>query len=153
MNPKTDAMCSNGGCRREPRYKITSECFHCWLGTKWDSMKQRTDNKRNYYPGWQGLPLGFTRKEFVAWGLQNPPLDDMERPSVDRIDSSIGYVWGNIQWLSVIQNSRNKQKDVSLDMRRCPKCKEIKKLCHENFHRNNKALGFQHYCKPCRSGT
>ena len=101
----SSSQCTNGDCTR-PKYRITSECFHCWLGTKWDSMKQRTDNKRNYYPGWSGLPLKFTRKEFVAWGLKNPPPENMDQPSVDRIEDLLGYVPGNIQWLSRNENSR-----------------------------------------------
>jgi hypothetical protein len=104
-NPKTHWMCSSGGCRKK-KYLDQSECFKCWLGTKWGTMKQRTENRNGHYSTWDGLPLGMTRKEFVAWGLSNPPPDDMVMPSVDRINDALGYVFGNIQWLERDQNSR-----------------------------------------------
>lgn len=145
-----DTLCNNGGCTRAV-YR-GKECFKCWLGTKWDSMKQRVENKRGHYPHWSGITFTIGRKEFVAWGLENPPPTDMKDPSVDRIISANGYVAGNIQWLPFLQNSRNKAKDVPMSHRRCTRCGQVKELSLENFHRNaSNPLGFQSYCKSCRS--
>jgi len=143
--------CNNGDCKR-PIYRGT-ECFKCWAGTKWDSMKQRVENRRGNYPQWQGKSLEFTRREFVAWALANPPPPEMERPSVDRIDAERGYLFGNIRWLEFSQNCRNQQHDVPAGLKRCPRCGETKPLTLEFFGVNRakrNGAGFQEYFHPCR---
>jgi hypothetical protein len=144
------AHCNNGGCTR-PVYR-GKECYRCWLGTKWDSMKARVENKRNHYPQWAGVALGINRSEFIVWGLRNPPALSMLQPSIDRIDSGKGYWLTNIQWLEARQNSRGAQKNVPLDRRRCIRCKKVKRLDRQYFHFNRaNRLGFQSICIPCRS--
>lgn len=142
--------CNNGGCKREV-YRGT-ECYRCWCGTKWDSMKARAENKRNHYPQWAGLALGIYRQEFIRWAEKNRPPVEMKQPSIDRIDSSLGYYVGNIRWLEARQNSRNRAHNVPLSHRLCQRCGGIKELNRSNFHFNrSNPLGFQTYCIPCRS--
>ena len=143
--------CNNGGCTR-PVYRGT-ECYRCWCGTKWDSMKQRTENRNGHYPQWEGVPLTVTRREFIEWAQQNQPPEDMGLPSIDRIVGHLGYSLGNIQWMESRQNSRGGAKNIPLSHRKCPRCETVLELSSVNFHRNRKnPLGYQTYCKPCRSG-
>lgn len=59
-----------------------------------------------------------SREEFYAWSLSDPDFirlyaewvesgfDRRLSPSVDRIDASLGYVEGNVRWLTHSENSR-----------------------------------------------
>lgn len=141
--------CNNGGCTK-PVYR-GKECYRCWAGTKWDSMKQRVENRRGQYPQWAGKKLECGRRDFIAWAYANPPPAEMRQPSIDRIDASIGYSIANIRWLEARQNSRNRAHDIPLTHRRCTRCGEIKELNSDNFHRNGRDhLGFQFHCRACR---
>lgn len=99
-------QCMNGGCTRIGRYRDTTDCFRCWAGVKWTSVVARIQNKNGRCQSYVGTPLGFTREEFVAWVMLNPPPETMARPSIDRITPSQGYVPGNIRWLEQRINAR-----------------------------------------------
>lgn len=141
--------CTNGGCTK-PTYRGT-ECFRCWCGTKWDSMKARVENRAGRYDLWSGKELGFTRREFIEWAMLNPPPKEMVKPSVDRIDSELGYTFSNIRWLEASQNSRGPHRGIPLDVRYCTQCKQYKTLNTDNFGTNSgNRQGFQSYCIECR---
>jgi hypothetical protein len=144
------AHCNNGGCTK-PVYR-GKECYRCWLGTKWDSMKARVENKRNHYPQWAGISLGISRADFIVWGFYRSPPADMKHPSIDRIKSALGYIDGNIQWLEARQNSRGGRKNVPLTHRYCTRCGKTKPLTSEFFNKNSSRwkMGFQAYCRPCQ---
>lgn len=143
--------CSNGGCVR-PLYRDTADCFRCWLGVKWTSIIQRLANANGKCSSYVGLPLGFTREQFIEWATNNPPPQWMARPSIDRITPKAGYVPGNIRWLEMRLNSRGSQRDIPFEHRRCPVCCRILILNASNFHRNRSARrGFNTYCRRCRS--
>lgn len=149
---ESGARCKNGGCTKA--YYRAGMCYRCWSGVKWDSMRARVENRhgRKDYALWTGLPLKFTRREFIAWAASNRPSPDLAMPSIDRIDSALGYVPGNIRWLEMRQNSLNRQHDIPLSHRRCPLCHAVLPLTAENFHRNKSdQLGFNSYCRRCRS--
>jgi hypothetical protein len=116
-------------------------------------MKARVENRAGNYKYWAGKELGFTRREFIAWAIANPPPSGMDKPSVDRIDSARGYTFDNIRWLDSRVNSRGTQRDIPLTHRRCAICKEVKELNSDNFSSNSgKNIPFQHYCRPCKLG-
>lgn len=68
---------------------------------------------RNLY---SGLPI-VSKHEFVAWSAQDAALQRLHRdwassgydhtlvPSIDRIDSTKGYVFGNMRWVTKSANS------------------------------------------------
>ena len=69
--------------------------------------------KRHLYEGLDILP----KEEFYEWSLQSNYPDllknyqesgyDMKlAPSIDREDSSLGYITGNIRWITHSENSR-----------------------------------------------
>lgn len=82
------------------------------------NMKSRVDgtqkSKSHLY---LGLPI-LAKEEFYQWSLENPEFNSLfdawvasgyERklsPSIDRIETSDGYVLPNIQWLTFSENSR-----------------------------------------------
>lgn len=140
--------CTNGGCTK-PIYR-GSECYRCWLGTKWDSMKQRVEDRSGRYKWHRGLPLGFTRTEFIKWGMENKPPKGMEKPSVDRVNNKDGYIFGNIRWLSFRKNSSGVNRDLPSNRRRCPICKTVKMLSARNFRPHKSGVTtHSYYCIPC----
>ena len=141
-----EKQCKNGDCKRQI-YR-TRFCFRCWAGIKWTSMHQRLENVTGHNPSYVRTPLGFTRKTFVQWVLDNPPPTEMEKPSIDRIIPSLGYAPGNIRWLEMRKNCAGTQRDIPKHERLCLGCGTVKTLNSANFHRNGK--GFQHRCIPCR---
>lgn len=141
--------CRNGGCKR-PLFR-TRFCFRCWAGMKWTSVRQRVENKNGNNPSYEGLPLGFSKEEFIAWILENPPPATLEEPSLDRIVPELGYVPGNIRWIEKRLNSSNVQRDfMERGQRRCACCKAVFPATTEVFvmaSKNKAKLGS--YCKPC----
>lgn len=143
------SRCTNGGCTK-PLYS-GKECFRCWLGTKWDSMQQRVRNRDGHYHTYEGIPLGFNRKEFIQWGIDNPPPLGMLKPSIDRIEPRYGYVFGNIRWLSVSKNASGPQRDIPDGFKSCPRCKNVYRLHSDFFPPRKKRWGaqFDSYCHSC----
>ena len=139
------ATCSNGGCTRQV-YR-GKHCFRCWAGVKWTSIVQRIGNKTGHCPTYVGIPLGFTREEFVRWVLDNRPPADMQHPSIDRIEPKLGYVPGNIRWLEFRKNSSGANRDLPDDLRRCAICTKVKPFF--SFPKNGKKRSS--YCKPCNN--
>lgn len=66
----------------------------------------------------KGLPVEFTKAQFIKWGLNHPKFLGLfenwkERghiralaPSIDRLDPSKGYTKRNLDWLTQSENSR-----------------------------------------------
>lgn len=66
---------------------------------------------------YEGIPI-LQKEDFYAWATQSPEYARLYEewvesgysrklsPSIDRIDSSKGYVHGNMQWLTHSENSR-----------------------------------------------
>jgi len=136
------STCGNGGCTR-PRYR-GKYCFRCWAGTKWTAI---VDRKRSD-PSYRNVPIGFTRAELIAWVMDNPPPINMERPSIDRIIDSAGYVPGNIRWLESHRNSRKRNKDLPDEMSRCSRCGLVQS--RYKFPPNRSASrGHNSYCRKC----
>lgn len=143
-----ESHCNNGGCVR-PIYR-GKECFRCWAGTKWTSIVQRLENKTGHCNAYVGIPLGFTREQLIKWVMDNPPPVDMQKPSIDRIVDSVGYVPGNIRWLEFRKNASKANKDAPDGHRICAKCRILKPLDGDNFPRNGaRGIPFGNYCIPC----
>ena len=87
-----------------------------YLKHKYYMMKRRCDGKSNHhsYDGRELLPFEEwmqwceeTKDEFMllfnAWVESS--WDRNKSPSIDRIDNSLGYVKGNLQWLTNHENT------------------------------------------------
>lgn len=93
------------------RYRRTPRGF---LSVTYAQMRARVRRK---YPGRAICTL----EQFIEWGLSQPSLITLldrwrdrgysfaERPSIDRIDAARGYELGNMQFLTVRENSRKGQ--------------------------------------------
>ena len=136
--------CTNGDCTR-PVYR-GKDCFRCWAGVKWYSITQRLRNANGKCKSYVGVPLGFTRAEFIQWVIDNPPPWDMEKPSIDRIKPELGYVPGNIRWLELRKNSAGPNRDLPDGLRRCAICRGTKPFY--SFPMGARGLRSS-YCKPC----
>lgn len=121
--------CSFEGCekKREPdgrgswgrfcsvhKNKATIDKF---LIRCYTNMWQRVSGKASHNRGnWAGKPI-LPRDVFYTWAKNHPDflslykrwfMSDFDRkltPSVNRMDSSKGYVLGNIEWMTNSQNS------------------------------------------------
>lgn len=141
--------CNNGGCTR-PIYR-GKECFVCWAGTKWDSMKQRTDHRHGRNLCYTGISLKIKRREFILWALLHPPPHSMKQPSIDRIETKGDYTLENIRWLELKMNNRHSQRDTPAGFWICSHCHRMVPLTPDNFYRCSKnPSGFQTQCKSCR---
>lgn len=98
-----------------------------YLNRVYGNIKTRctkTQYKKN--AKYHGLPV-LSWEEFVEWGL-TPEFEEMYQrylksgkdrklaPSVDRIDPTKGYVLGNIQWLTLSENSKRVGKTVKIPL-------------------------------------
>lgn len=77
--------------------------------------------KAHIYEGLEVLP----RESFYEWSLSDPTFNNLYEqwvssdyckklsPSVDRKDTSVGYILGNMQWITHSENSRKGAKSRS----------------------------------------
>jgi hypothetical protein len=142
----SESQCSNGGCTR-PTYR-GKYCFRCWAGVKWTSIVQRIENKTGHCRAYEGLPLGFTRETLIQWVLDNPPPEDMQWPSIDRIKPELGYAPGNIRWIERNKNVKGPNRDLPYGLRGCSRCKLVKPEDNVNFPRTVKR-GRKTYSSMC----
>lgn len=103
------AAASNWAVRRREYDKSLEGLVH----RRYRDMKARVIGKRDCYSRWKGLEL-LPLVDFIRWSLyavdsEYPQLHErwveleyhtLSSPSIDRIDSTIGYVIGNMQWLT-----------------------------------------------------
>lgn len=92
--------------------------IHRFLGSKYDSMRGRIYGKtvHSKLVGKKLMP----ENEFMSWCYNSVSFHEFMRlykrwkesghqrklaPSIDRIDNKIGYVIGNLQWLTQSENS------------------------------------------------
>lgn len=80
---------------------------------RYRDMKARTIGNRECYARWKGLEL-LPKEDFIRWSVYsvdseypvlwtnwtNSFYHTLLAPSIDRIDSSLGYILGNMQWLT-----------------------------------------------------
>jgi len=101
---------STKDAKRAYRRSFKGKVVHTYLRMV-DRVKGAT-NRSTYYKGLEIL----TREEFYKWALNNTEYIRLHAewngicrktaPSIDRIDSNKGYVLGNMQWITVSQNSK-----------------------------------------------
>lgn len=98
-----------------------------YLNRLYGGIKTRCTNRRyKKNAKYHGLPV-MSWEDFVQWGL-TPEFEEMYEaylqsgkdrklaPSVDRIDPTKGYVLGNVQWLTLSDNSKRVGKVVKIPL-------------------------------------
>jgi len=111
--------------QREYRKKNSNACTKKYERTKKGKLMRTYRNMQSRVSGivkqkahlYSGVDV-LTREEFYEWSLNNEDFnalyeqwvlsgyDKKLSPSIDRIDTSLGYVIGNIRWLTHSENSR-----------------------------------------------
>lgn len=92
------------------------------LDQRYTSLKQRSEGSKHHPSTAKGKPY-LTKLEFMAWYEETKAdFDELYgawvqagfpislSPSVDRIDSKVGYVEGNMQWLTLEDNMKKSNK-------------------------------------------
>lgn len=99
--------------------KLYEKTPHGFLMRCFRNMKSRTSGvQKQKFHLYQGKVIGFSKEEFYSWSISNDQFKRLfseweksgyERrltPSVDRINSEIGYEFHNIEWVTHSENSR-----------------------------------------------
>lgn len=122
---KEDKLAAQRVWQREYRIKNNNLCTKRYEKTKKGKLVRSYRNMQSRVCGivktkvhlYGGLDL-LDRETFYAWSLSDPSFntlfDAWEKsgynkklsPSIDRIETSIGYVLGNIRWITHSENSR-----------------------------------------------
>jgi hypothetical protein len=86
------------------------------------AMKRRVNGKGKLFKYWSGKPI-VEKAIFIKWSINNKKFNTLfaqykkynyQRkfcPTVDRLDSNNGYVFGNMEWVTQQENSRRASKD------------------------------------------
>ncbi len=131
-------------CRRrrciQPQTEYTTRCLNHYLSHKYSGMKQRCRKQ----PSYRGRIVEMARAEFIEWGLLTLPVG-MDCASIDRIDNNKGYSLDNMQWLEWRENSRQENKGLAKDQKKCSMCKEV--LHTSQFY--NSGDWHYHRCRAC----
>ena len=87
-----------------------------FLASKWRLMRDRVLNKNGDHGCYDGLDV-LDRSDFIEWAMSDDAFESMYTdyaasnfdkklvPTIDRIDTSIGYVIGNMRFVSYSKNS------------------------------------------------
>lgn len=81
------------------------------------NMRQRVEGRNAKSHAYENMSI-LPRDEFIAWSLTDSAYnglydvwvasnyDKRVTPSIDRIDSTVGYVPGNLRWITLSANSK-----------------------------------------------
>lgn len=129
-----------------------------YLKHKYYMMKRRCDGKttRHSYDGRELLSfdewMAWNNKKdvkatflrlFNDWGKNGWPQG--ESPSIDRIDNSLGYIKGNLQWMTNTENTRKYLEELFKKKGEIVMCKDgIEIGRYKNQMEAAKAIGVDH---------
>lgn len=112
LKQKEYRLKNNNRCTKE--YEKTYKGF---LMRLYRNMKSRiTGVQKQKFHLYEGKEL-FDKDEFYSWALEQPAFYELfeayknsgfERklaPSIDRVDSSKGYLFDNVEWVTMLENS------------------------------------------------
>jgi hypothetical protein len=115
----------NNGNAATKKYEKTVNGF---LMRVYRNMKSRVEGvQKSKYHLYHGKPLAITKEEFYTWSKMNwdfirlwdtyesSGYEQKLAPSVDRIDSTLGYEFGNIEWVTHSINSSRGSKSRRLN--------------------------------------
>jgi hypothetical protein len=107
----------------------------------------RMDTPRN--KSYANVFIEMTRDAYRDWCLANrATIESLKRPSIDRIDSRLGYHIGNIQVIELVDNMRKDRTKFRNGMCVCFKCKGQKR--EDEFVRDSRRPnGRTTICRPC----
>ncbi len=104
--------CNNEG--RKHRMRTDKRIF---LGYKYRMMNRRVSTRHKDSHLYEGLPI-MSKDEFISKSISDPDFNRLfdewndlgweltKVPSPDRVNSSLGYLWDNIEWVTWSMNSR-----------------------------------------------
>jgi hypothetical protein len=125
----------------------------------WSSMNIRAENGKYHEKlgmteknvCYKNVLLEVSRDDYANWcEAQREHVMSLQRPSIDRIDKSIGYRLSNMQIIELAENIR-KDKTLFRDgTGRCFACKETKP--EDEFVRSSARMnGRTTICRPCEN--
>jgi len=90
--------------------------IHGFLTMTYNNMKKRVEGRNSEYPHlWAGKPI-MPKEAFMEWSKNHPTFlslfkrwamadyDKKLSPSINRINSDKGYVFENVEWVTMSQN-------------------------------------------------
>lgn len=110
----------------------TTSIYHVWA-----AMKQRCFNEKEtafYYYGARGITIAEEFKKFLTWyeyvkQLPNYEFRESLKLTLDRIDNNKGYERGNLRWITMAEQSKNKRPQTKKNtMTNQQVIEELKKL-------------------------
>ena len=110
------SLTSQGGFSKFCRFHVTKATIDVFLKNLYRSMKRRVNGQATKRPDlYTGLPI-LPREVFIEWSKNHPDFlklykrwlssefDRKLTPTVNRMNSSKGYLLNNIEWMTNSQN-------------------------------------------------
>lgn len=166
-NGRKIVICNS--CQKEKMHFGLGKCSAClrnykrknkpsfYLGTCYSEISRRTKTFLKTHPNYYGLEK-CTRDEFInrfindvnflnQWEeWKNSGFKRGSAPSIDRIDSNLGYVINNLQFLSNIENAR-KEFGYKIELTDGYKILNFDSIALGAKYFNVKHSSFWYYCK------
>jgi hypothetical protein len=150
---KHKAQCQAGNRERYKRVRHTPQLK---AQTAWSHIIERAGNNNGRNPTYTNVEVRMTRGEFIEWAIpqyeEKLNEDPTETWSIDRIENKGHYELGNLQVISMGENSRksgrNKLVHAPEGMSWCRQCKQYKK-CEEFGIDKSRATDCSPLCIEC----
>jgi len=123
------------------QFKNTVYCRKHWLGNLYNNLVERCRNQTNPKNRcYAGVSVRFTRKEFLEWAILQE-FDSLNKPSLDRLDSTKDYEFGNIRFCELDANVAKEKLTFTETTGKCFVCQRtlpIERFVRDSRRRNGR---------------